>query len=258
MRISGFREKLLSGAPLAGTFIKTPSHMVVEVLARSSLDFICLDAEHSPFDRSAIDACCALGRALDFPVVVRVQEGSAHQILAALDSGAVGIVVPHVASVEKARAVAMAARYAPGGRGFAGGTRWADWGGHSMGALIERSRQETVVMAQIEEPEGVDACAAIAGVDGIDALFVGPSDLSVGYGLTQVGSPELDKAMRRVGEAARAAGRAYVSWVPDSAKVADWSKDYGVTAFLMASELTWMRQGADAAAAGVHKLGSGG
>lgn len=251
MRISGFRGKVMGGTPLVGTFLKTPSHMVVEVLARSKLDFVCLDAEHAPFDRAEIDACCALGRALDFPVLVRVLDGSAHHILSALDSGAAGIVVPHVASVEKAAAVALAARYRPGGRGYAGATRWADWGGHSMGALVQRSQEETVVIAQIEEVEGVEACEAIAAVDGIDALFVGPSDLSVAYGHTQVGSAELDAAMRRVGEAVRAAGRGYVSWVPDAAKARDWQRDYGVGVFFVASELVWMRQGADAVAEGI-------
>lgn len=96
MQIASFRQRLLSRVPLAGTFLKTPALQLIEVLSQSDLDFVCLDAEHAPFDRSAIDACCAMGRALDFPVLVRVGDGSAREILQALDCGAVGIVVPHV------------------------------------------------------------------------------------------------------------------------------------------------------------------
>ena len=181
-----------------------------------------------------------------------------HHILAALDSGAIGVVVPHVASAEKARNVARASRFGPGGRGFAGATRWADFGGHGMGALMERSRRETVVIAQIEEPEGVEACEAIAAVDGIDGLFVGPSDLSVGYGQTAVGGAELDAAMARVGAAARATGRAFATWAADSAKARDWARTHGVGVFLIASELSWMRQGADSVADDLQGYGSGG
>ena len=101
--LSGFKEKMLSGEILAGTFLKTPNYILVEVLAQSKLDFICLDAEHSPFDRAALDQCLAISKALDFPVLVRVGEGSAKEILWALDCGAVGLVIPHVDTVEKAK-----------------------------------------------------------------------------------------------------------------------------------------------------------
>ena len=75
--LSGFKQKMLSGEILAGTFLKTPNYILVEVLAQSKLDFICLDADHSPFDRAALDQCLSISRALDFPVLVRVGEGSA-------------------------------------------------------------------------------------------------------------------------------------------------------------------------------------
>lgn len=213
MQIASFRQRLLSRVPLAGTFLKTPALQLIEVLSQSDLDFVCLDAEHAPFDRSAIDACCAMGRALDFPVLVRVGDGSAREILQALDCGAVGIVVPHVYSATKAAEVARAARFGRGGRGFAGSTRWAGYATQSMSDLMARSQAETVVMAQIEEPEGVDICEAIAATDGIDALFVGPADLSVAYGHENQTSNDLVHALERVGRAADAAGKAYVSWV---------------------------------------------
>ncbi|WP_439122460.1 HpcH/HpaI aldolase family protein [Marivita sp.] len=254
MQIAGFRQRLLSRVPLAGTFLKTPAYQVVEVLAQSELDFVCLDVEHAPFDRSAVDACCAIGRALDFPVLVRVGDNSAREILQALDCGAVGIVVPHIDSAVKAAEIARSARFGKGGRGYAGSTRWAGYATQSMPDLLARSQSETVVMAQIEEPEGVEACEAIAATEGIDALFLGPADLSVGYGHENQTSADLFEAMNRVGKAASAAGKAYVSWVANAQKAQEWSQ-YGMSCFFISSEHSWMRAGATAEARGVHEIG---
>jgi hypothetical protein len=110
----------MDGTPLAGTFMKTPAVDVLEVLILGGLDFVCLDAEHAPFDRAALNGLCAVARAADFPVLVRVPSGSAEQIGMALDAGAHGIVVPHVTDKATAERVARAARFGPGGRGYAG------------------------------------------------------------------------------------------------------------------------------------------
>lgn len=252
-RISEFRALMLSGAPLAGTFLKTPSYQLVEVLAQSGLDFVCLDAEHAPFDRAAMDACIGMACALDFPMLVRVGDGSPREILQALDYGAVGIVVPHVDSAEKAAAVARSARFGRGGRGYAGSSRWAGYATRPMPELLDKSRTETIVIAQIEEPEGVDAAQAIAATGGIDGLFLGPADLSVGYGKTDQTSDELMAALEAVGQAARAHNCAYMTFVPDAQKAAEWQR-YGFSMFFIASEHGWMRAGASAAAKGVHDL----
>lgn len=254
MQIASFRQRLFSRMPLAGTFLKTQALPLIEVLAQSELDFVCLDAEHAPFDRSGIDACCAMGRALDFPVLVRVGDGSPREILQALDCGAVGIVVPHVDSVAKAAEVARAARFGCGGRGFAASTRWAGYATQSMPDILARSQEETVVMAQIEEPSGVAACEDIAATDGIDALFVGPADLSVSYGHDTLTSEDLTRALVRVGKATQSAGKAYVSWVPNAQKAQEWAA-YGVSCFFISSEQAWMRAGATTEARGVHDIG---
>lgn len=252
-KIAGFRARMLAGDFLAGTFLKTPALELVEVLAMSGLDFLCLDAEHSPFDRGRIDACLAIGRALDFPILVRVGSGTAENILQAMDSGAVGIVVPHVYTVEKAQDMARAARFGHHGRGYAGSTRWAGFTTNTMVDLLEKSRSETIVIAQIEEPEGVDAAAEIAAVEGIDGLFVGPADLAVAYGVTDPNAPVLQTALQKVGDATQATGKCYMSFVPNAVKAADWVK-YGMTMFFIGSEHSWMLNGARADAVGIHGL----
>lgn len=135
-RTANLRSRVLARETLASTFVKTAEVTVVEVLATSGLDFIVLDAEHAGFDRGRLDACLAVARALDFPAMVRISSGSEENILMALDGGAVGVVVPHVDSVEKAQRIAKAAHFGRGGRGFAGSTRWADFTMQPMDAVL--------------------------------------------------------------------------------------------------------------------------
>ncbi|AGI67187.1 HpcH/HpaI aldolase [Octadecabacter antarcticus 307] len=252
MRTANLRARVLGRERLASTFVKTAEVTVIEVLATSGLDFIVLDGEHCGFDRGRLDACLAVCRALDFPALVRISSGTDENILMALDAGAVGVVVPHVDSVQKAQAIAKAAHFGRGGRGFAGSTRWAGFATRPMGDVLDQDVQ-TIVMAQIEEPEGVEVCDRIAAIDGIDALFAGPADLSVGYGHRTQDNPDLPMALKRISQACADNGKGYVTWVPDAGKAAEWA-NYGMTGFVVASEHTWMRQGAAEAATGIHKI----
>lgn len=245
MSAAEFRQKVLNGDVLAGTFMKTPSVDILEVLILSGLDFVCFDAEHAPFDRAGLGNCAAVARAAGFPFVVRVPSAAPSEIGMALDAGASGIVVPHVTDAETAARIAKAARFGHGGRGYAGSTRWAGFGTSDMATLLDRSQTETLVIAQIEDPEAVEACEDIAATDGIDALFLGPADLSVAYGRTNQTSPELHAAMARVGAAAKANGKAYMTFSANAA-ASKSLMDHGFTVFFVASEHAWMLQGARA------------
>jgi len=241
------KSKMLRGDMLSGTFLKTPAFQLIEVLAMSGMDFVALDAEHAPFDRGTVDACLGMARALNIPALVRIPDGSPAQILTMLDSGATGLVVPHVNTVEKAEEVARAARFGHGGRGFAGSTRWAGYATRKMPDILKQSEDETVILAQIEEPEAVDAIDEIAAVDGIDALFVGPADLAVCYGLTDPAAPKVRDAIRRVGEAAKKHGKCMVTFAPNTSWVPDL-KALGVTMYFIGSEHAFMLAGAKAVA----------
>ena len=253
-RTSQFKNRMLSGEFLAGTFLKTPHYTIVEVLAQSKLDFLCLDAEHAPFDRSSLDQCMAVANALDFPILIRVAENTQREILQALDYGAVGIVTPHIDSAAKAADLARWARFGLNGRGFAGSTRWAGYATQKMSELLKKSKDETIVIAQIEEPQGVEDSNAIAATAGIDGLFVGPADLSVGYGKIDQNSQELKKAFFKVSKAAKNNQKTFMSFVPDAAKAKKWHAAFGLTMFFIASEHIWMRCGADNAATGIHEI----
>lgn len=244
------KQRMLAGDLLTGTFLKTPALQLVEILAKSKMDFVALDAEHAPFDRGAADACLGMARALGLPALVRIPEGTPAQILTMLDSGASGVVVPHVNSVDKAQDIVRAAHFGHGGRGFAGSSRWAGYATRPMTDILKQGEQETVVLAQIEEPEAVEEIDAIAAVDGIDALFVGPADLAVCYGLTDPAAPEVRVAIGKVAEAARKHGKCMVTFAPN-ASWADDLKALGVTMFFVASEHAFVLAGANAAVDGI-------
>ncbi len=241
------RSRMLAGDTLTGTFLKTPAHPLIEVLAMSGLDFVALDAEHAPFGRESVDACMAVACALSFPLLVRVPDGSQAEILKALDCGATGLVIPHVASPEKAEDVAKWSRFGHGGRGYAGSSRWAGYTSRRMPELLERSANETIVIAQIEEPEGLSAIDEIAATDGIDGLFVGPADLTVCMGLESTTDPKIMDAMALVADAAKRHNKAAMTFIPNAAAAAPL-KEVGLTMFFVASEQSFMLDAARAVA----------
>lgn len=242
-----FKERLRSGAPLLGTFVKTPHPHVVEVLASSGLDCICLDAEHAPFDRRDLDACIHAARAGGLPVLVRTPTNAQHDILNALDCGADGVVVPHVRSAAEASSIAASAAYGPGGalamRGYAGSSRAAGYGTSSIEQHMAASKERTVVIAQIEDLEALDAIAEIAEVEGIDALFVGRIDLTVALGCSSPDDPKVMAAVDRILEASIEAGRAVGMFTPKPADVPRLHAK-GASLFLLSSDHGFLRTGA--------------
>jgi 2-keto-3-deoxy-L-rhamnonate aldolase RhmA len=238
-----FRDRLLAGERLIGTFVKTPSPIVAEVLSLTKLDCLCLDAEHAPFDRLAIDGALAMTRAAQMPALVRVATASPEHILNALDSGATGVVAPHIRSAAEAAAFAKACRYGAGGRGYAGSSRAADYTTRSMADHLEYSAAETVTIAQIEDPEAVDDIAAIAAVAGIDALFIGRVDLTVAYGVASQDDPLVIAAMEQICAAALRHGRRVGMFLARPGDVPLWAAR-GASLFLLGSDHGFLLQGA--------------
>lgn len=237
------KARLAGGELIVGTFVKTPSPMLVEVLALSALDCLCLDAEHSPFDRTAIDACVFAARAGGMDVVVRVPSAAPEHLLNALDCGAAGVVVPHVRSAEEARAVVKACHYGRGGRGYAGSSRAAGYAAVSISQHKANSLVRTVVIAQIEDPEAVDAIDEIAAVEGVDALYIGRVDLTVAYGAEKLDDARVVTAMETVCAAARRYDRPVGMYLSNPDEVALW-REKGATLFLLGSDHSFLLSGA--------------
>jgi staphyloferrin B biosynthesis citrate synthase len=238
-----FKTRLANGEALLGTFLKTPHPHIVEVLATSGLDCLCIDAEHAPFDRRDLDACIMAARAGGLPNLVRTPSSAPEQILNALDCGADGVVIPHVRSAAEARAVAAASHYGAGGRGYAGSSRAAGYGSKAIPDHLASSSARTVVIAQIEDVEALDEIDAIAAVEGIDALFIGRIDLTIALGCTSPDDPKVIAACDRIIAACTAAERpvGMFTSMPNDAPM--WQAK-GVTLFLLSSDHGFIRDGA--------------
>ena len=239
------KDRIAAGEALLGTFLKTPSPILVEVLATCGLDLVCLDAEHAPFDRGDLDLCIMAARAGGLPVLVRTQTAAPEHILNALDCGADGVLLPHIRSAAEAAAAAIAAAYGPGGRGYAGSSRAARYGLAPMGEHRAASAARTVVIAQIEDVAALDEIDAIAATPGIDALFVGRIDLTVALDAASPDAPEVIAAVDRILAAGAAAGRPIGMFVPRNEDVAGW-RDKGARLFLQGSDHAFLRAGAAA------------
>jgi len=241
-RIQSFRTRLKDQVPVIGTFVKTPSPVVCELLSHARLDVICLDGEHAPFGRMEIDGCVAALRAADQPSLVRISADTAAEIRNALDAGATGILVPHVKSVDQAAAIVRASRYGEGGRGYSGSTRAADFAAKGMQAHLKDSAVQTTVIVQIEDLAALGPAAAIAAVEGVDCLFIGRADLAVAMG-RDTSAPEVVDAVRGICAVAKSAGTAIGMFSPDIDELPQW-RAAGVTLFLVGSDQEFVLSGA--------------
>lgn len=229
-----------------GTFIKTASPHVVEVLGTSSLDFGVLDAEHAPLDRAALDLMMLAGRAAGLPLLVRIPDKSAATILSVLDMGAAGLLVPHVDSVADAEAVLSHAKYRGGQRGFSGSPRFAGYGTLGMKQALTVGDQ-ALVICQIESPQAVACAAQIAALPGVDGLFIGRADLALAMGFEDSKHPDVAAAADSSIAAALAAGKLAGVFTASVAE-RDAYAAKGVNWFVFGSDQSLMRQAADASA----------
>jgi staphyloferrin B biosynthesis citrate synthase len=248
-----FRRRLTAGEKLSGSFMKTPSGHATEVFGDLGYDFVVIDEEHAPFDRQAIDQALVSARAGRIAALVRVASASPSNLLSVLDAGAVGVLVPHVSSAQKATDVAAACRYKAGERGFSNSPRAGRYGGLSLRQHVEHADAITTVLAQIEDPQALDQIDAIAAVDGIDALFIGRGDLAVALGADSPEAPEIRAGAERISAAARRAGKPVMVFV-GSNRDALAMREIGASAFIYSSDQGLMRQAAGKALAEFEAL----
>lgn len=242
---ANFKSRLAGGEQLVGTFVKTPAPMLCEVLGKTELDVVCLDAEHSPFDRLVQDQCLYALRSEGMASLVRVPSAAPEHTLNALDCGATGVVIPHITTPEMAERVAAATHFGPGGRGYAGSTRAAGYTTRSMAQHLADSASTSTVIAQIEDLEALDAIDEIAAVDGIDCLFVGRIDLTVALGAKSPADTVVVEAVERICSAAVDAGRPVGMFVGNLDEVPRWQQA-GASLFLLSSDHSFLMQGAKA------------
>lgn len=176
--MTSLRTRIAARQPLRGPFVAIPSPVSVEIVAGARPDFLCIDTEHSPIGDALLTDMIRAADVARIPALVRVRGKSPEHIAAALDAGAMGVLVPHVSNAADARAAVSAARFAPEGTRGAGPGRAASYL-RDIPAAIDRARRDTIVAVQLETLEAVANVEAILAVPGLDLAFIGPGDLSV-------------------------------------------------------------------------------
>lgn len=204
-----FRERL-SGAtrPMAGMWVCSGSALVAEICAGAGLDWLLIDMEHGPNGLESVLGQLHAVSAYPVTPLVRVPVGDAVVIKQVLDLGAQNVLVPMVSSTKEARAVVEAVRYPPRGRRGVGSAlaRSARW--NRVDGYLTQADDHVALFVQIETIDGVDAAGKIAEVDGVDGVFVGPSDLAASMGLLgQQTHPQVTAAALRAFEGVRTAGK---------------------------------------------------
>ncbi|AXK46162.1 HpcH/HpaI aldolase family protein [Brachybacterium saurashtrense] len=207
-----FRAQLDAAAgesrrPLAGMWLCTGSPLVAEIAAGSGLDWLLIDMEHSPVSLESVLAQLQAIAAYPITPMVRVPVGDTVTIKQVLDLGAQNLLVPMVSTAAQAQQMVEAVHYPPRGRRGVGSAlaRSARWN-RVEGYLADAASHVSLVV-QIETAEAVENIEEILAVDGLDGIFVGPSDLAASMGLLgRQSHPDVVAAVRRAIAAARAAG----------------------------------------------------
>ena len=201
---STFRQRLKNREVLIGTLVTLGIPEISEVLSGAGFDWLFFDAEHAPLDTLALQHL-ALGAGAT-PCLVRLAASNELEVKKALDIGAAGIIAPQVNSAEQAAQMVRWAKYSPlGTRGV--GTARAHGYGFTFKEYLETSNDNTVVVVQAEHGDAVNNIEAIVQVTGVDAVLVGPNDLSASLGhLGDMAHPEVVAAIDRVTEVCRRAG----------------------------------------------------
>lgn len=208
--MNAVRQKLEQGAVVLCMGLRQARSLdIVMMAAAAGFDSIYVDLEHSPLSLETTAMLCTGTPGLGLTPIVRVPSHAPDAISRVLDSGAQGVLVPHVNTADQARAVVSAARFPPvGKRSVMGSTPALGYRSMPLAQVIETLNRETLIIAMIETPQAVECAADIAAVDGIDMLLIGSNDLCTEMGIPgQLRDPRLIAAYERVAAACREHGK---------------------------------------------------
>ncbi len=212
---SRIRERVLGGETVIGSFLNLGAPLAAELCARAGFDWLLVDLEHGAGTEADLLAQLqaiegAVGTAgIRTAALVRPEEGTRLRIGRALDLGAEGIMVPRLETAAEVRRVVSWLRYPPDGvRGLALLTRGAGLG-EVAHADIRALNERVLAIVQVESGPAVEAAAETAAIDGVDVLFIGPTDLSHALGVPgRLDEPIFRDALSTVVAACRASGKA--------------------------------------------------
>lgn len=196
------KQTLKAGGVVLGTMISHLRQPVVAVLMKNAgWDYVFLDAEHGSFGPPELTDFCIAARGVNLPTIVRVPACTeAQRLYQTLDLGANGLLCPLTESKERAEFIIHSTKYYPlGQRGMNLRNVHTSWAKYKGSELTPRLNQETMIVAQIESKKGVENLESILEVPGLDAVFIGPNDMSQTLGIPgDIGHPEVVKHVDQV------------------------------------------------------------
>ena len=245
--VNAFKRALAAQESQIGLWCSLASNYSVEVVAGAGFDWLLLDCEHSPNDLESL--LTQLQAVAPYPTtpVVRVPWNDTVTIKRVLDIGAQSLLIPYGQNADEARSAVAAVRYPPGGvRGVAGSTRATRFG--RIKDYAKRAQDELCLLVQVETESALRHVEAIAAIDGIDGIFIGPADLHASMGYPgEVANPKvfplIEDTLRRI----RAAGKAPGILVGDEA-LARRCIDAGSLFTAVGADTAILARGADALA----------
>jgi len=194
--VNSFKQSLKEGRQTIGCWLTQGTAIAAEIAATADFDWLLIDTEHSPNDLPSVLAQLQAIAGYDAAAAVRPHIGETHIIKQILDLGCQTLIVPMVESAAEAEMLVKSMRYPPNGiRGVGGaGARATGFSGHAD--YLSTADNEMCLVVQIETKAGLDALDDILTVDGVDAVFIGPSDLSANLGhIGNVGAPVVVEAV---------------------------------------------------------------
>ena len=205
MGLNKLRDMFKENRASLGTFLDIANMSLVECLGYTGLDFVIIDDEHGPWDTETMQNLIRASELVGLSPVVRIAKVDHKEIQRAADCGADCLIIPCLRDVEEFKEAVRWAKFAPvGQRGFIkgrgarfGNAPWADT--PTLEEYMENSNEKLIVMPQCETQEALDNIEEIVKIDGVDAIFIGPFDLSVCMGIPgQFTNPDFIEARRRI------------------------------------------------------------
>lgn len=259
-----FQIRLRNGERVYGSAIVSTSPLWPRVVKNCGLDFVFLDTEHMPLDRSTVTSMCQVYRALDLPPIVRIPSPDPFEASKAMDGGAVGIVAPYLESAEQIRALVGAVKYRPlKGERLAGILSGDITLEPETARNIKNYNAGNIFIANIESVPALDRLDEMLSVPGLDGVFIGPHDLSYSLGVPEdYENPAFKNAVRRIIQNCRERNLAVgvhfpdwperqVEWAQAGANIVIYSADMFLYAKQLKSDLDYIKEqlgdgGADA------------
>ena len=246
--IDGFAGKIRKGGHggLVSAWIGIPEPLVVNHLAQEDFDAIVLDLQHGVWDMASAARAVGQGRVAGKPVLARIPVGDFAAASRLLDAGCSGIIAPMVNSKADAEALVSFTKYPPLGERSWGPTLAINHTGLSAGDYLRTANELTVTIAMVETRAALEAVDDILGVEGIDGIFVGPSDLSIALSdgaKVAPDTPEIDKALSHVIARCRAHKKFICAFGSDGARAGEMLK-MGCDLVIAAADTAQLRGGA--------------